>query len=265
MSLPQQQGSQLRNPISPEPVLNPSQSQRPPRRPTLIKNSGSQTPATLHDKTRVDRIPPLPSQSDVPPNLTDVMLRPMIGNQIHPSQILIDLPIRQMSQHHHPRRNDPQRKPSPLEQNMAPNRKGPILPDQTDGLFPPPSREERTLPRRERKPPHHRQRGLRDVITPRSGNPEEVELRPQNPAVGVTLHQPDPLQRSQQPMHGGPRQPGFPGHSGRRSPTRLVRRNSPQRRMSPPDEINRCVHSPDTTPSKPTTRRTLPSSRAFTG
>lgn len=265
MSLPQQQGPQLRNPISPKPMLNPGQSQSPPRRPTLIKHGGSQTPATLHHKPRIDRIPPLTSQSDVPPNLTDIMLRPMIGNQIHPSQILINLPIRQMSQHHHPRRNNPQRKPSPLEQNMAPNRKSPIFPNQANGLLPPPRGKESTLPGSQSQPPHNRQRSLRDVVTPRSGNPEEVKLRPQHPAIVVALHQPDPLQRSQQPMHGRPRQPGFPSHSSRRSPTRLKRRNSPQRRMSPPDEIHRCVHSPDTTPPKSTTRRTIRSSRAFTG
>ncbi len=260
MSLPQQQRPQLRNPIRPKPMLNPSQSQRPPRRPTLIENRGRQPPATLHHQPRIHRIPPLTGQSDVPADLPHLVLRPVIRGQIHPSQVLLDFPIRQMSQHHHPSRHHTQRKPRPLEQNMTANRKSAILPDQTDRLLPPPSRKERTFPSRQRQPPNNRQRSLRDVVTPSRGHPEEVQLRPQHPMIGIRLplDQPHALQRRQQPMHGRPRQPGFPGHGGRSSPTWLMSRDSAQRQMSPPDEIHRCVHSPNTTPPKSTTRRTIP-------
>nr|SEF23905.1 hypothetical protein SAMN05421837_102470 [Amycolatopsis pretoriensis] len=267
MSLPQQQSPQLRNPIPREPVLNPGQSQRPPRRPGLVEHGGSQPPTSLHHQPRIDRIPLLPGQSDVPPNLLDRMLRPKTPHQIHPGEILVNLPIRQMSQNNHPRRNHPQRKPSPLEKNMAPNRKSPILPDQTNGLLPPPRGKESTLPGGQSQPPHHRQSGLGDVVPPSGSDPEEVQLRSENPPVGIrqTLHQPDPLQRRQQPVHSRPRQPGLPGHSGRRSPTGLVRGHRAQSAMSPSDQIHRSVHSPDTTPPKPTTRRTIPRWNAFTG
>ncbi|VVJ18041.1 Uncharacterised protein [Amycolatopsis camponoti] len=255
MSLPQQQSPQLRNPLTPEPMRNPSQAQSPPRRTTRIENGSSQPPATLDDKPRIHRIPPNPSSRNVPPNLTDVVLRP-VSSKIHPPQVVVNLPIRKMSQNHHPRRNHPQRKPSSLEQNMTPNGKRPILPDQADRLLPPPRGKERTLPRSKGKPPDNRQSGLGDVITPSSSHSEEVKLRPQHPPVTIPLHHPDTLQRHQQPMHGRPGQPRLPGQSRRRGTPGLMNRDSPQSPMGPADEISRSVHSVNTTPPESTTRRT---------
>ncbi len=256
MSLPQQQRPQLRNPLSPKTMRHPSQSKRPPRHPTLIENSSRQPPTTLHHQPRIHRIPVHAGHRDVPPNLGNIVLRP-VTPEVHPPEILLNLPIRQMSKHHHPGRHNTERKTSPLEKNMTPNGKSAVLPDQADRLLPPPRRKERTLPGRHRQPPNHGQRRLGDVVPSSRRHTEKVKLRPQDPLIGLPLHQPDTLQRHQQPVHSRPRQPRLPGHSRRRRTTRLMNRDRTQRAMGPSDEVSRSVHSVNTTPPESTARRTI--------